>query len=76
MTPALVDGIVCNILAEVIIDLIPQMTPIAKDTTWAIFSGILLDQVKPIADTLEQNGWIVATLWRRKDWCCLNARRS
>lgn len=76
MTPQPVDGIVCNILAEVIIDLIPQMNPLVKETTWAIFSGILLDQVKPIADTLEQNGWIVATLWRRKDWCCLNARRS
>ncbi|HEY9631672.1 MAG TPA: 50S ribosomal protein L11 methyltransferase [Coleofasciculaceae cyanobacterium] len=71
-----VDGIVCNILAEVIIDLIPQMTDISKPSTWGILSGILLDQVKPIADTLEQNGWVVATLWRRQDWCCLNIRRS
>jgi ribosomal protein L11 methyltransferase len=76
MIPAPVDGILCNILAEVIIDLIPQMNAIVKPTTWGVFSGILLDQVKPIADTLEQNGWIVATLWRRQDWCCLNARRS
>ncbi|MBW4662074.1 MAG: 50S ribosomal protein L11 methyltransferase [Drouetiella hepatica Uher 2000/2452] len=71
-----VDGIVCNILAEVIIDLIPQMTDISKLTTWGILSGILLDQVKPITDTLEQHGWIIATLWRRQDWCCLNIRRS
>jgi ribosomal protein L11 methyltransferase len=76
MTSEPVDGILCNILAEVIIDLIPQMNVIVKPTTWGVFSGILLDQVKPIADTLEQNGWIVATLWRRQDWCCLNARRS
>ncbi len=71
-----VDGILCNILAEVIIDLIPLMGAIAKPTTWAILSGILLDQAKPVADTLEQHGWIVATLWRRQDWCCLNIRRS
>lgn len=76
LVEAPVDGVLCNILAEVIIDLIPQMNPIVKPTTWAIFSGLLLDQAKPIADTLEQNGWIVATLWRRQDWCCLNARRS
>lgn len=76
LVQAPVDGVLCNILAEVIIDLIPQMNPIVKPTTWAIFSGLLLDQAKPIADTLEQNGWIVATLWRRQDWCCLNARRS
>jgi ribosomal protein L11 methyltransferase len=76
MTKVPVDGILCNILAEVIVDLIPQMESIVKPSTWAVFSGILLDQAKPVADTLEQNGWIVATLWRRQDWCCLNARRS
>lgn len=71
-----VDGFMCNILAEVIIDLIPQFEAIAKPQTWGILSGILLEQAKPIADTLEQQGWVVATLWRRQDWCCFNIRRS
>lgn len=71
-----VDGIVCNILAEVIIDLIPEMTAIVKPTTWGVLSGILLEQAKPVADTLEENGWVVAALWKRQDWCCLNIRRS
>ncbi|HAT15015.1 MAG TPA: 50S ribosomal protein L11 methyltransferase [Microcoleaceae bacterium UBA11344] len=71
-----IDGLICNILAEVIIDLIPQFTSISKPTTWAVLSGILLEQAKPIADTLEQHGWIVATLWKRQDWCCFNIRRS
>jgi ribosomal protein L11 methyltransferase len=73
---ASVDGIVCNILAEVIIDLIPQMTAIVHPHTWGIFSGILLDQAKPVADTLEENGWVVAALWKRQDWCCMNVRRT
>ncbi|MGF1523367.1 MAG: 50S ribosomal protein L11 methyltransferase [Leptolyngbyaceae cyanobacterium] len=71
-----VDGILCNILAEVILDLIPQLNEIAKPETWGILSGILLEQSKLVADTLEQHGWVVATLWRRKEWCCLNIRRS
>lgn len=71
-----VDGLTCNILAEVIIDLIPQLEAISKPTTWGVLSGILLEQAKPIADTLEQHGWVVATLWRRQDWCCFNIRRS
>jgi len=71
-----IDGLMCNILAEVIIDLIPQFTAISKPTTWGVLSGILLEQAKPIADTLEQHGWIVATLWKRQDWCCFNIRRS
>jgi ribosomal protein L11 methyltransferase len=71
-----VDGIVCNILAEVIIDLIPQLSEIVKPSTWGAFSGILVEQAKPVADTLEANGWIVAALWKRGDWCCMNVRRS
>ena len=71
-----VDGIVCNILADVIIELLPEMTTITKPSTWGIFSGILLEQSQGVADALEQNGWVVATLWKRKEWCCLNARRS
>jgi ribosomal protein L11 methyltransferase len=71
-----VDGILCNILAEVILDLVPMMGDIAKPTTWGVLSGILIEQAKPVADTLEQHGWVVATLWRRKEWCCLNIRRE
>jgi ribosomal protein L11 methyltransferase len=71
-----VDGVVCNILADVIIELIPEIGSLIKPTSWGIFSGILLEQSKGVADVLEQHGWIVATLWKRKEWCCLNARRS
>ena len=71
-----VDGILCNILAEVIVDLIPQLGEIAHPQTWGILSGILLEQSKLVADTLEQHGWVVATLWRRQEWCCLNIRRA
>ena len=71
-----VDGIVCNILAEVIINMIPHFKAIAKSTTWGIISGILLEQAKSIADTLEQNGWVIATLWKQEEWCCFNIRRS
>lgn len=71
-----VDGFVCNILAEVIVELIPQFNDIAKATTWGVLSGVLLEQSKWVADTLTAHGWLVATLWRRGDWCCLNIRRS
>jgi ribosomal protein L11 methyltransferase len=71
-----VDGVVCNILAEVILDLIPQLHHLTSPASWGIFSGILINQSKLVAETLEQHGWVVATLWRRQEWCCLNVRRS
>ena len=75
LTSAPVDGIMCNILAEVIIGLIPAMSAIAKPTTWGILSGILVNQAGSVTDALAQHGWLVATLQQQKDWCCLNIRR-
>lgn len=72
----LVDGIVCNILAEVIISLIPQMSRIAKSTTWGILSGILISQADSVTHALAQNGWSVTSIERQNDWCCLNIQRS
>lgn len=70
------DGIVCNILADVIIELFPSLEAIAKPKGWAILSGIMLEQAQAIADVVEENGWTVAALWKRQDWCCFNIRRS
>ncbi len=70
------DGIVCNILADTIVDLFPQFDAITNNNSWAILSGILLDQADQIADIVEIHGWTVAALWKRKDWCCFNIRRS
>lgn len=71
-----VDGLMCNILAEAIIDMVGQFETLVKPAAWGIISGVLLEQAKPVADTLEEHGWIVAALWRREDWCCFNIRRS
>jgi ribosomal protein L11 methyltransferase len=70
------DGIVCNILANVIIELFPRMEALAKPKGWAILSGIMVEQAQVIADVVEKNGWTVAALWKRQEWCCFNIRRS
>lgn len=76
LVPEGVDGILCNILAEVIIDLIPQLTALAKPYAWGILSGILIDQSQAITNALEQYGWVVDALWRRQEWCCIQIQRS
>lgn len=70
------DGIICNILADTIVELFPQLNQITHEKSWAVLSGILLTQADKIADVVEQQGWTVAALWKRKDWCCFNIRRS
>jgi len=75
LNPSGFDGILCNILAETILKLIPEITAMAKPNSWGVFSGILLEQTKLIADSLETHGWTVAALWKRQEWCCFNIRR-
>ncbi|MEO0947518.1 MAG: 50S ribosomal protein L11 methyltransferase [Cyanobacteria bacterium J06641_5] len=70
-----VDGILCNILAETIVKLIPQMTTIAAPNCWGVLSGILLDQANSVREALYEHGWSVGALWRRENWCCINIRR-
>ena len=76
LLPEPVDGILCNILAEVVIDIVPHLQGMAKPTTWGIISGVLLEQSKSVANTLEENGWVIATLWKQENWCCFNIRYS
>lgn len=70
------DGIICNILADTIVDLVIHFNKITHEKSWAILSGILLIQADQVADVVEHQGWTVAALWKRKDWCCFNIRRS
>ncbi len=74
--PEMVDGLVCNILTDVILDMIPEFDLVVKKGGWLILSGILLEQAKLVAEMLEANEWVVAALWRRGEWCCLNARMN
>jgi ribosomal protein L11 methyltransferase len=76
LVPEGFDGVLCNILAETIIEMIPRFDKLIKPKGWGILSGILLDQTKSVAEILEGNGWIVAALWKRQDWACLNIRRA
>lgn len=74
--PRRVDGVVCNILAETIVDLIPQFELVLRPDGWLVLSGVLVEQAKTVSTTLEAHGWTVAALWKRKEWCCLNVRRA
>jgi len=76
LLPEPVDGIICNILAEVIVELLPQFTPLVKPQGWAILSGIMLEQTQAVADALEQTGWTVVALWKRGEWCCFQVRKE
>jgi ribosomal protein L11 methyltransferase len=74
--PEPVNGFVCNILADVIVELIPQFDRLIKPDGWGILSGIMVDQFPKVAEVLDKHKWIVATLWKRQEWSCVTIRKS
>ncbi|WP_404787504.1 50S ribosomal protein L11 methyltransferase [Altericista sp. CCNU0014] len=71
-----VDGFCCNILAHVIIELVPQMKTLTKPQGWGILSGILQRQVPDVVEALTARGWQVVQRWQQEDWACLKIVRS
>jgi ribosomal protein L11 methyltransferase len=76
MIPEPVDGFVCNILADVIMELAPSMAALVKPKGWAILSGILSSQVADVSNVMEKQGWIVGTVWNRQEWSCINLKHK
>jgi ribosomal protein L11 methyltransferase len=73
--PQPLDGFVCNILANVIIELMPQMSDLVKPGGWGILSGILSSQVPDVSQKLEEYGWILGSVWQQEGWACLNIKK-
>ncbi len=63
-----VEGFVCNILAEPILEMMPGFKQLGE---WGILSGILVDQVPIINTALQAHQWNVTKLMRQEQWACL-----
>jgi len=62
------DLIVANILAEIIVPLIPQAATHLKANGKLILSGIIEDKLLLIEKTLEENGFVIDETLKMKDW--------
>ena len=62
-------GIICNILAETIIDKFPKLSKLAQPNTLMILSGILLSQSESVVNILEKHGWTVTNYSQKEQWC-------
>ena len=70
-----VDGIVCNILSEIIVGLIlPQLSELAGPNTWGILSGILTSKAPWVEEHLVSRGWRVVETAHKDEWCSMTIR--
>ena len=70
------DIIVANILAEILLDLIPQMDSHLNDDGQVIFSGIDYLQLPKIEKALDENGFKVDLTMRQGRWIGLAITRK
>lgn len=72
-----VDGIVCNILSEIIVGLIiPRLSELAGPNTWGILSGILTSKAPWVEEYLVAYGWQVTGINHQDEWCAMTIQRE
>jgi ribosomal protein L11 methyltransferase len=69
------DFVLCNILAEVIKGMIPNISKCLRNNGEVIFSGILNSQKDEIIKILNQNDLKLLDVSTRKDWACISAQK-
>lgn len=70
-----VDLIVANILAEIIVPLIPQAFENLKAGGQFLVSGVISDKAQLVEDKLKEQGFIVEQKLRMKDWYGMVAKK-
>ena len=70
------DFVLCNILAEVIKEMIPNIYRCLRNNGEVIFSGILISQKDEIIKILIQNDLKLLDVSTRKDWACISAQKA
>ena len=69
------DFVLCNILAEVIKEMIPNIYKCLRNNGEVIFSGILNSQKDEIIIILIQNDLKLMNVSTRKDWACVYSKK-
>jgi len=70
------DFVLCNILAEVIKGMIPNIFKCLRNNGEVIFSGILNSQKDEIIKILIKNDLKLLDVTTRKDWACISAQKA
>ncbi len=70
------DFVLCNILAEVIKEMIPNIYKCLRNNGEVVLSGILNSQKDEIIQILIENNLKLLDISSRKDWACILAQKS
>ena len=70
------DFVLCNILADVIKEMIPNVYKCLRKNGEVVFSGILNSQKDEIIKILIENNLQLLDISSKKDWVCISAQKA
>ena len=68
------DLVAANIVADVIVRLVPYARTITKKDGWFLCSGILVPRLAEVEDALRGAGFAIEETMCREDWAAVLAR--
>ncbi len=69
-----IDILVSNILAEILVEMIPVMKPVLSENAYIVLSGIIEEREHMVREALENSGYTVAAVDYQGGWCMIYAR--
>ena len=70
------DFVLANIVADIVLRLIPALPDCTTKNAKAIFSGIIEPRRKDVEAALAENGWEIDKVDTERDWCAILAHRK
>ncbi len=71
-----VDVLVSNILAEILVEMVPQMHTVLGEGAHVVFSGIIVEREALVVDALEKSGYRIERIEQDGGWSMVYARRA
>ena len=68
--------VLANIVADIVLRLIPQLPDCVTADAKAIFSGIIEPRRPDVEAALAENGWVIDKIETERDWCAILAHRK
>lgn len=68
--------VTANIIAEVILMLIPELPDVLEEKGYFIASGIIVERFDQVRAALEEQGYELKRIYREGEWCALVASKG
>ncbi|WP_353894342.1 50S ribosomal protein L11 methyltransferase [Proteinivorax hydrogeniformans] len=69
------DLVIVNIIADVILSILPNISRYIKEDGHLVLSGIILPRQKEVVESLNKNGYTIKDIDTDGDWVCITAQR-